>query len=172
MVTGSYERELRGILSADEEVLEDTTKTCSEEEKEQLFSIKDIPFLVVRAGGSLGIDLIALRGEIAFPIEVKSSKKDTIYFSDEERLTEQAEWMAEVCFNSKVLPLYAFRLKGVRGDKWRIFTMNIDGMSKKHRVIQRKIPFIQETMHGNYKMDWEEGIPLNEFIAYVKHLIG
>ncbi len=135
MVTGKYERELRDILSGDEEVIEDATKTCSEKELEGYEAVYDIPFLVVRAGASLGIDLIALRGEIAFPIEVKSSKKDVIYFSDEERLTEQAEWMAEVCSESQVLPIYAYRLKSQRGDKWRIYTMDIDGIEKVRLII-------------------------------------
>ena len=127
--------------------------------------------MVVRAGGSLGIDLIAIRGEISFPIEVKSSKKDVLYFSDEGRLTEQANWIQNECEASKVLPLYAYRLKGVRGDKWRIFTMEIDGLSKKQKVIYRKIPTLNETVHGNYKMDWDEGIPLNELLSYLKYLI-
>ena len=127
--------------------------------------------MVVRAGGSLGIDLIAIRGEISFPIEVKSSKKDVLYFSDEERLTEQAEWMRDECTNSKVLPLYAYRLKGTRGDKWRIFTMEVEGLSKKQKVLKRKLPKLEKTTHGNYKLSWENGMPLNELLSYLKYLI-
>ncbi len=171
MAVGKYERELRGILSADGEVLEGVTKTCSEEELEGYMAIKDIPFLVVRAGGSLGMDLIAIRGEISFPIEVKSSKTDVIYFSDEERLTEQAEWMIEVCTACSVIPLYAFRIKGKRGDRWRIFTLDIPGLKKKQRVLQRKIPLIEKTVHGNYKVQWENGVPLHMLIAYLNHLL-
>lgn len=171
MVTGNYERELKGILSGDEEVLDSATKTCDDTEKNRYHSVKDIPFMVVRAGGSLGIDLIAVRGEISFPIEVKSSNSDKIYFSDEARLLEQAEWIEDECSASRVLPLYAYRLKGVRGDKWRLFTMEIDGLSEKHGVLQRKIPYLEETTHGNYKMSWENGMPLHKFISYLKHLI-
>ncbi len=171
MAVGKYERELRGILSADEEVLQKTTKTCSKEEIEGYRAIEDIPFLVVRAGGSLGMDLIAIRGEISFPIEVKSSKHDVIYFSDEERLTEQAEWMIDVCKASSVMPLYAFRIKGLRGDRWRIFTLDVPGLKKKQKVLQRKIPLIERTVHGNYKVKWENGYPLHEFIAYLNHLL-
>ncbi len=171
MAVGKYERELRGILSGDEEVIEGATKTCSESELEGYQAIYDIPFLVVRAGGSLGIDLIALRGEISFPIEVKSSKKTVLYFRDESRLSEQAEWMKEVCLDSNVLPIYAYRLKSQRGDKWRVYTMDVDGMEKKHKVLQRKIPYLQTTVHGNYKLEWDKGMPLNELLSYLKHLI-
>lgn len=167
-----YERELRGVLSADEEMLASLTKTCTEDERADYYSIKDIPFMVVRAGGSLGIDIIAIRGELSFPIEVKSSKKPVVYFSDEERLTEQAEDMIRMCIASSVLPLYAFRLKGERGDKWRIFTLNIDGLQKKQKLLQRRLPRIQTTTHGNYKMDWREGMPLHQFIAYLSHMLG
>ncbi len=172
MVTGMYERELRGVLSGDEEMLAHLTKTCSEEERRDYYSILDIPFMVVRAGGSLGIDLIAIRGEVSFPIEVKSSKKNVVYFSDEERLTEQAETMIEMCTMSGVIPLYAFRLKGERGDKWRIFTLDIRKLNKKQCVLNRRLPHIQTTAHGNYKMDWCQGMPLHRFIAYLKHLMG
>lgn len=172
MKAGKYERELKGILSAEEEVLEKVTKTCDEKERNTYFSIQDISFMVVRAGGSLGIDLIAIRGEVSFPIEVKSSKSGTIYFSDEERLKEQAEWIKEMCSESGVLPIYAYRLKSQRGNKWSIFTMDIDGLTKKNKVLKRKLPFIEKTTHGNYKMDWENGMPLSEFIDYLYHLIG
>ncbi len=171
MATGKYERELKGILSAEKETLEKVTKTCSEDEIEQYHSVTDIPFMVVRAAGSLGIDLIAIRGELSFPIEVKSSKEDVLYFSDKERLTEQVEWIEEECSNSGVLPLYAFRLKGQRGDKWSIFTMDISNLSKKHRVVQRKIPTLEETTHGNYKISWEKGMPLNRFVSYLRYIL-
>ncbi|MFO8110362.1 MAG: Holliday junction resolvase [Thermoplasmata archaeon] len=171
MAVGKYERELRGILSADRDTLGKVTKTCRVDEKESYMSIEEIPFLVVRAGGSLGMDLIAIRGEISFPIEVKSSKSDVIYFSDEERLTEQAEWMIDVCTTSGVMPLYAFRIKGKRGDRWRIFTLDIPELKKKQRVLQRKIPLVEKTVHGNYKVQWKNGMPLHHLIAYLNHLL-
>ncbi|MFW6141522.1 MAG: Holliday junction resolvase [Candidatus Saliniplasma sp.] len=171
MAVGKYERELKGILSGDEEVIKDSTKTCTQKEIDGYRAIHDIPFLVVRAGGSLGIDLIALRGEISFPIEVKSSKENVLYFRNEGRLREQAEWMKEVCTDSNVLPLYAYRLKSQRGDKWRVYTMELDGMKRKHKVLQRKIPYMQRTVHGNLKMEWDKGMPLSQLLSYLKHLI-
>lgn len=172
MVTGMYERELRGILSADPDTLKKVTKTCKDEEKEGYMSVEEIPFLVVRAGGSLGMDLIAIRGEISFPIEVKSSKTGVIYFSDEERLTEQAEWMIDVCTASRVLPLYAFRIKGKTGDRWRIFTLDIQGLDKKQSLLQARIPQVEKTVHGNYKVQWDKGMPLHMLLSYLSHLIG
>ncbi len=172
MATGKYERELRGILSGDIETLEEVTKTCDEREKEGYMSILDFPFLVVRAGGSLGMDLIAIRGEISFPVEVKSSKHDVIYFSDEERLTEQAEWMIDVCKASKVLPLYAFRIKGRRGDRWRIFTLDVPDLRKKQGVVKRTVPPIEKTVHGNFTVRWKNGMPLHRFLAFLSHLLS
>ncbi|HII24006.1 MAG TPA: Holliday junction resolvase, partial [Candidatus Poseidoniaceae archaeon] len=59
-------------------------KSCSEVEKAKMKLVEKRPFLVVRAAGS-GIegsgDLLALRGDICFPIEVKSSKEAKLYLS-------------------------------------------------------------------------------------------
>ena len=77
------------------------------------------PFLVVRAAGS-GMDgsgdLLALRGDICFPIEVKSRKKSKIYLSGQTR--DQYDSMVYEGERCKLMPLYAYRLKGVRGDSW------------------------------------------------------
>ena len=171
MAVGKYERELKGILTADEEIIEGATKTCSDEEIARYKEIKDIPFMVVRAAGSLGIDLIAVRGEVSFPIEVKSSKEDVLYFSDGTRLTEQAKDMIDICTSTRLLPLYAYRLKGQRGDKWRIFSLEVDSLTKKSKVLNRKLPNIEKTVHDNLKMPWEVGMPLNKFISYLKYLL-
>ncbi|MFP4000311.1 MAG: Holliday junction resolvase [Thermoplasmata archaeon] len=172
MAQGKYERELKNILSGDEEVIEDQTKTCSEEQTEDYHKVKDIPFLVVRGAGSLGVDLVAVRGDVSFLIEVKSSKKDVLYLSDQKRLTDQAERIKEICTETKLLPMYAFRLKGWRGDKWRLFTMDIDGLSKKYRVLNKKLPNVQTTSHDNYKIPWHDGMPLSEFLSYLDRLLG
>lgn len=172
MAQGKYERELKSILSGDEEVIEDQTKTCSEARTEDYRKVKDIPFLVVRGAGSLGVDLVAVRGDVSFLIEVKSSKDDVLYLSDQKRLTEQAERIKEICTETKLLPMYAFRLKGCRGDKWRLFTMEIEGLSKKYRVLNKKLPNVKTTTHDNYKIPWEEGMPLSDFLSYLDRLLG
>ncbi|MBS3816373.1 MAG: Holliday junction resolvase [Candidatus Thermoplasmatota archaeon] len=172
MAQGKYERELKSILSSDEETIDEVTKTCTEEEKEGYYQVKDIPFMVVRGAGSLGVDLVAVRGDVSFLIEVKSSKKDVLYLSDQKRLTEQAEKIIEICTKTKLLPIYAYRLKGQRGDKWRVFTLEIEGLSKKYRILNRKLPNVKKTVHDNYKIPWEEGMPLSDFLSYLDRLLG
>lgn len=172
MAQGKYERELKGVLSGDEEVIQDLTKTCSEEDQEAYSKAKNIPFLVVRGAGSLGVDLVAVRGDVSFLIEVKSSKDDVLYLSDQKRLTEQAEKIKEICLETKLLPMYAYRLKGCRGDKWKLFTMEIEGLSKKYRILNKKLPNIKTTVHDNYKIPWDEGMPLSDFLNYLDRLLG
>ncbi len=171
MAQGKYERELKGVLSGDEEVIKDLTKTCTETEQNAYEKAKDIPFLVVRGAGSLGVDLVAVRGDVSFLIEVKSSKEDVLYLSDQKRLTEQAQEMKQICLETKLLPMYAYRLKGCRGDKWKLFTMDIDGLSKKYRILNRKLPNLKTTVHNNYKIPWEEGMPLSKFLNYLERLL-
>ena len=81
------------------------------------------PFLVVRAAGS-GIeerDLLALRGDLSFPIEVKTTKSKKIYLSG--RTLDQYEALVYEGERCGLMPLYAHRLKGTRGDSWRIFAL-------------------------------------------------
>ena len=76
-----YERELKGILEGDEKTLSRITKTCSALEKGNYYLTQGKPFIVVRAAGSFGVDLVALRGDISFLVEIKSSNTDTLHFS-------------------------------------------------------------------------------------------
>ena len=168
MTASSYERELKGILSGRVDVLERITKTCSDEERASYWSIKDKPFIVTRAAASLGVDIIALRGDISFPLEVKSSGKRVIRTScNSGRETEQAENLIEMCSVSGVLPVYAFRLKGTRGDSWRIFTIDMEPPLGIAGIIHNRLPKLRQTPKGNYVMEWEQGMPLSRFIRYL-----
>lgn len=168
MTASSYERELKGILSGREDVLERVTKTCSESERESYWAIKGKPFIVTRAAASLGVDIIALRGDISFPLEVKSSVKRVIRTScNSGRETEQAENLMEMCAASGVLPVYAFRLKGVRGDSWRVFTLDMEPPKGIGGLIHSRLPKLRQTKKGNYVMEWDEGMPLSRFISYL-----
>ena len=83
-VGSAYERELRSVLAGEEKGVRAITRSCSESERAQAMQICQRPFLVVRApgSGSEGTgDLLLLRGDICFPIEVKSSKKKKLYLS-------------------------------------------------------------------------------------------
>ncbi|HEC80881.1 MAG TPA: Holliday junction resolvase, partial [Thermoplasmatales archaeon] len=77
----NYERELKGILQGDKSTLLSVTKSCSPVEREKYMMILEKPFVVVRAAGSYGVDLVAVRGDVSFLAEIKSSNSDTLHFS-------------------------------------------------------------------------------------------
>ncbi|MCL2317549.1 MAG: Holliday junction resolvase [Methanomassiliicoccaceae archaeon] len=163
-----YERELKHVLSGDKKAISQMIKTCSEEESKAYSLMLNDPFLVVRAAGSLGVDLVALRWDFSFPIEVKSSAEETMHFSRNPRLAEQADKMKRSCFRSSLLPIYAFRLKGVRGDPWRIFTMPSDEEIKgRNENLRRVLPKMEVTGKGNYIMRWNEGMKLCDLLTFM-----
>ncbi len=165
---GIFERELKGILQGDLEMLDKVTRSCDEEETVNYKRIHDSPFIVMRAAGSFGVDLMALRGDIGFPIEVKSSKFSTLRFSQSTRVTNQAEEMIEKCGKAGLVPIYAYRLKGRRGDAWRLFTLPVKKQFKgQQRTLYRRLPKARVTPKDYFVMKWEDGFPLNEFIDYI-----
>ena len=167
-MSSEYERELRNILEGENKILTKITKTCTGMEKDSYYRICDKPFIVVRAAGSFGADLVALRGDISFLVEIKSSTSDTIHFSSVEgKLQKQAEKMRHDCEKTKILPIYAFRLKGVRGDTWRIFTMDVDGLEGRAQILHKRIPKLDNSKSGNFIMRWGNGLPLSDFISYL-----
>lgn len=167
----SYERELKGILVGDEEALRDASKTLDPEQERHYRWTAENPFLVVRGAGSLGIDLVALREEFSFPIEVKAAKDETVHFSASSgEYHDQAEEMAEACGEAGVIPLYAFRLKGKRGDAWRVYSLPLEngrGLEGKARRLHDKIPNISRTRQDNFVLRWDEGRPLHSFFEYL-----
>ncbi|MFQ5908947.1 MAG: Holliday junction resolvase [Thermoplasmata archaeon] len=167
MSGGTFERELKGVLRGDEGVLERVTKTCPSEEREAYWKIVNRPFTVLRAAGSLGVDIVALRGDVSFPIEVKASKNKTLWLSNTRRTIEQAEDLLEECARSELLPLYAYRRKNVRGDSWRIFTLDGAEVSGGLKKLQRKIPKASRSKEGNHILRWEAGLPLHAFIDFM-----
>jgi len=172
MSNGKYERELEGILSGEKHIIDYVTQTCSSEEKERYQKIRDIPFIAIRSAGSFKFDLLALRGSVSFVIEVKSSKNKRLYFGSSPQLIKQLNRIEERCTAVKTLPFIAYRLKGERGEKWKLFTMEIEGLSKKYRILNKKVPKLEKTKSETFKMEWEKGMPLNEFIGYLSKLLG
>ncbi len=167
-MSSAYERELKGILEGDEQVLSKVTHSCSVTEKENYHRILTKPFIVVRAAGSLGVDLVALRGDISFLIEVKSSLEPTLHFSSVEgKLQRQAENMRHGCEKTKTLPIYAFRYKGFRGDMWRLFTFDLPILEGRAQILNRHLPKLAKSKQGNYVMRWEDGLPCSEFVSYL-----
>ena len=168
-MTGSqYERELKGILEGESKILSKITRTCTAMEKDNYLRINDKPFAVIRAAGSFGSDLVAIRGDISFLVEIKTSIKDTLHFSSiGGKLQKQAESMRDTCNKTKTLPIYAFRLKNYRGDSWRIFTLDVNDLEGRLGVLHRRIPMLRYSRDGNFIMRWNEGLPLSDFILYL-----
>ncbi|MDR3206052.1 MAG: Holliday junction resolvase [Candidatus Methanoplasma sp.] len=163
----TYERELKQLLSGEKKTVAKMVKTCDDSESASYGSMLDDPFLVIRAAGSLGVDLVALRWDFSFPIEVKSSAEETLHFSRSARLTEQADRMLDTCCRSGLVPIYAFRLKSVRGDPWRIFTMPLNApLCGSNAVLWEKLPKFEVTSNGNYIMRWGDGMKLSDLISF------
>ena len=167
-MTSQYERELRHVLAGIPTGVGAVIKSCTVEEKERMRLVLQRPFLVVRAAGS-GIegsgDLLALRGDISFPIEVKTTKSKKIYFSG--RTLDQYNALAYEGERCGLMPLYAHRLKGVRGDSWRIFRVETSTLEGRLSILARRIPSLPRTRKGRAFIDWDQGMPLNEFINIV-----
>jgi hypothetical protein len=114
------------------------------------------------------VDLVALRWDFSFPIEVKSSSENVIRFSKNPRLAEQADKMIDECEKASLIPVYAYRLKGFRGDPWRLFSLPTGNPLKgRTALIKRRIPEIEMNSNGNFIMRWENGIKLSKFIDYM-----
>ena len=78
-MSSQYERELRQVLAGVNKGVESVIRSCSPVEKEKMRLVTQRPFLVVRAAGS-GMegtgDLLALRGDLRFPIsEINTRSK-------------------------------------------------------------------------------------------------
>lgn len=168
MPASNYERELRSILRGDRDVIESITRTCPDDVKKKYNKILKKPFITIRAAGSYGIDLVAVRGDLSMLIEIKSSNTDTIHFSSVKgKLQRQADKMKEECERAGVLPIYAFRLKNHRGDSWRMFTLDVKNLEGKAMKIHERLPKLKPSKDNNLIMRWNEGMPLSEFIDIV-----
>ncbi len=167
-MSSQYERELRQVLAGVPKGVESVIRSCSSVEKQKMLQVIQRPFLVVRAAGS-GMegtgDLLALRGDLCFPIEVKSTRAEKLYLSGRTKL--QYEAMVHEGERCKLMPLYAHRRKGVRGDSWRVFRVKTTNLSGRLRQLEKSIPAFPMTRNGSVYLNWEDGMPLHEFIALV-----
>ena len=164
----SYERELRSVLAGEIKGIRAVTRSCSEVERAKAMRVVRRPFLVVRApgSGSEGTgDLLALRGDVCFPIEVKTSKRKRIYLSG--RTMDQYKSLKSTGEKCGLLPLYAFRLKGVRGDSWRIMKVEVEGLTGKLRHLSRSIPALPLSSRGTPHLDWDAGMPVHKFLSLI-----
>jgi Holliday junction resolvase len=169
MAYSQYEREFKMVLQGNEEVLRRIIKTCDSDVHFNYLRILEKPFIVIRAAGSFGVDLVAIRGDVSFPIEVKCSANKLVHFSESSGrgLAQAAELRAD-CEKAHVFPVYAHRLKGVRGDDpWRISTIEIEGLEGRNKTLHRAIPRVHITKAGNIALNWDTAMPLHKFIDYL-----
>lgn len=150
----AYERELKGILGGEGKFLE-----RAETWGAGYSTLRERPFLVVKAGGSFGIDLLAAREFTVLPIEVKASASRVFRFSKNKRLEEQASAMVDACRKAELVAIYAYRLKRVVQDPWHLFVAG-----DLENSFTRMMPHMEPGSRGNVIMRWEEGLPLGEFL--------
>ncbi len=162
-----YERELIHIFSGEQKVLNTYSKKLDEDGRKAALTMLDKPFFVTRSAGSLGADLIAMRHDFSFIVEVKSSVKDKLMFTEASgRMQDQALRLREMCERAGLFVLYAYRMKGVSGDPWRVFAIPGEVVGRLRGVYSR-LPKVGETRNGNFILKWEEGMPLSRFIEYM-----
>lgn len=167
MAGGEYERELKAVLRGDRVAIERLSRNWETDEREGYLLSCSRPFIVVRAAGSLGIDLVAIRGDLAFPIEVKSSSDTTLWLSNSQRTIDQARELMAESSRAEVLPIYAYRLKGHRGDPWRIFTVEQIRVEGRLRTLQASLPKVKLSKGGHFILVWQDGMPLHTFVGYL-----
>ena len=167
-MASSYERELRAVLAGSPAGVRAVTRSCTELERARAMQVVQRPFLVVRVAGS-GMDgsgdLIALRGDLCFPIEVKTRADKKVYFSGQTQ--DQLDAMKEIGEKCGLMPLYAHRLKGVRGDSWRIFRVETSTLTGRLATLSKRIPTLPLTRTGKAHLDWDQGLPLHQFLGVV-----
>ncbi len=167
VAASQYERELRSLLEGERAALRHYARYLKPEQRRTLDRLERGPFLVVRAAGSHGFDLVAMRAGYAFPIEAKASADDVIHFSSASgRMTDQLKDHLEAAKRGGLVVLYAYRRLGARNDEpWRLFTPQTDREnSGRVRVLCNHLPPIGRTRDGNGVLRWENGLPLSAFL--------
>lgn len=170
--SSGYERELKELLQGQPEAVDRYTRALDPPDRATFRHAVDRPFLVVRAAGSLGFDLVALRSEFAFPIEVKASAGDTIHFSAASgRAAEQLEEHRRAVERVGLIVLYAYRRVGHRGgDPWRIYAAPTRSPAGRLGVLRQRLPEVDRTRQGHAVLRWEDGMPLVRFLERVDFL--
>jgi Holliday junction resolvase len=169
----AYERELRSLLEGQPDAVRSYARALPPTERSEFERLIEQPFLIIRAAGSLGFDLVALRREFAFPLEVKASAEPVIRFSAASgRANAQLEAHRKAVARVGLTVLYAYRRVGLRGtETWRIFVAGDLPESGILRVVCRRLPPVSRTPEGNGILRWEEGFPLSRFLYEVRFLM-
>ena len=96
---------------------------------------------------------------------MKTRAEKKVYLSGQKE--EQLQSMKEIGEKCELMPLYAHRLKGVRGDSWRIFRVETSTLSGRLATLARRIPTLPLTRTGKPHLDWDQGLPLHQFLGIV-----
>ena len=165
----SYERELRDLLQGDRSAVLRYGKAIDPADRPSLNRVLTSPFLVVRGAGSLGFDLVALRRELALPVEVKASSEHTIHFSAASgRAAEQLEAHRAAVERVGLVAVYAYRKIGHRdGDPWRLYSAARQPQRGMLGLLAKRLPPVERTREGNAVLRWENGMPLVRFLNTV-----
>ena len=169
----TYERELKELLQGDARRVRAYARQLDPSDRSEFEEVIDRPFLVVRAAGSLGFDLVALRREFAFPLEVKASTEATFRFSAASgRAAEQLAAHREAVQRVGLIVLYAYRRIGLRSEEpWRVFSASRPVSDGLLGVLARRLPPVEATRDGNAILRWETGMRLSRFLTMFRFLV-
>jgi hypothetical protein len=165
--SSAYERELRTLLEGEPAAVRAYARAIPPELREQFERLTEEPFLVIRGAGSLGFDLVALRREFAFPLEVKASTEPVIRFTAASgRADAQLAAHRAAVGRVGLTVLYAYRRLGLRGqESWRLFLGSPAPEEGRLRYICRRLPPVNSTREGHGILRWEEGLELSRFLS-------
>ncbi len=168
-----YERELRTLLEGDPSAVRAYARSLSPTERAGFERLIDLPFLVIRGAGSLGLDLVAMRWGLSFPIEVKASSDDVIRFTAASgRANAQLAAHRRSIARAGLAVLYAYRRLGVRSEEtWKIFLGSDLPPSGRLRILCRGLPLVGETRNGNGILRWQDGQRLSQFLDRARVLM-
>jgi hypothetical protein len=167
-----YERELRTLLEGDPTAVRSYARALPPERRPEFERLVEEPYLVIRGAGSLGFDLVAMRRDFAFPIEVKASSDHVIRFTAASgRANAQLEAHRKAVARVGLTVLYAYRRLGLRGEEtWRMYVAGTVPSSGVLGLVCRRLPPVNTTREGNGILRWEEGQPLSEFLGRARFL--
>ncbi len=168
-----YERELRSLLEGDPPSVRAYARGLPATDRAEFERLIDLPFLVIRGAGSLGLDLVAMRWGLSFPIEVKASGDDVIRFTAASgRANAQLEAHRTAIRRAGLAVLYAYRRLGLRSEEsWRVFLGSDPPSSGVFRFLCRGVPPVGRTREGNGILRWRDGQKLSQFLERARLLM-
>lgn len=168
-----YERELRSLLAGEPASVRAYARLLPPTGRSEFERLIDLPFLVIRGAGSLGLDLVAMRWGLSFPIEVKASSEPVIRFTAASgRANLQLEAHRRAIARAGLAVLYAYRRLGIRSEEsWRVFLGSTPPATGILRFLCRDLPPVGRTREGNGVLRWEEGQRLSHFLERARLLM-